>query len=614
MIQSLNQLQVANNQPDTLIKLLRGRAKQQPEGHAYTFLIDGKKESSPLTYGELDTQAKAIGALLQQYQAKGERALLLYPQGLEVIAAFCGCLYAGVIAIPVPPPESGRLKRTLPRLRSIVKDANATFVLTTAAILELVENVRDEFPEFDQMGWIDTAQVDLTLAEQWQDPQIDKDELAYLQYTSGSTSTPKGVMLSHFNLMHHCRYLQQACGYDADSVTINWMPYFHDYGLVEGMMLPLYNGHPCYVMSPFSFIKRPLQWLHNISKYKGTHSQAPNFAYDLCLRRVKPKDLAELNLSSWQAAGNAAESINPKVMAKFVEIFSPCGFKWETFAPSYGLAENTLLATTKPKGTKPVLLPIEAAALEKNQIIVADSNNKDGVRMIAGCGQKVVDTDIAIVRPDTMTHCEDYEVGEIWIKDSSVAQGYWQRPDATESTFCAYLQDKKEGPYLRTGDLGFIYEGELFITGRIKDLIIIRGTNHYPQDIEWTVQHLDSALRPDYGAAFSIEDRGEERLVVVQEIERRTENLDTDKLIADIRQEIAEQHEIQLYAVVLAKSGNILKTASGKIQRSACKNSFLAGTLTVIADWCENPKLTTKFRSLQGEVESLAEQVTTARM
>ena len=613
MTPSLERPNTAKVQHNTLIELLRNRANQQPQTHAYTFLIDGKKESEPLTYGELDRQARALAATLQQYQAAGERALLLYPQGLEVIAAFCGSLYAGVIAIPVPPPESGRLKRTLPRLRAIVKDANATIALTTASILELIGNVKDEFPEFDQMRWIDTTTIDLELAQQWQDPQIDRDQLAYLQYTSGSTSTPKGVMLSHFNLMHHCHYLQQACSYDADSVTVTWMPYFHDYGLVEGMMVALYNGHPCYIMSPFSFIKRPIQWLRNLTKYKGTHSQAPNFAYDLCIRRVKPKQIEELDLSNWQAAGNAAEPINPKVMADFVETFSACGFSWEAFAPSYGLAENTLLATTKPKGTKPVFLTVETAAIEKDKIVVADPQLPNGVRTLPGCGKKVCDTDIAIARPDRLTRCAKDEVGEIWIKDPSVAQGYWQNPEATAATFKAYLQDTQEGPYLRTGDLGFVRDGELYITGRIKDLIIIRGTNHYPQDIEWSVQQLHPALRPDYGAAFSILDKGEERLVVVQEIERRAGEIDTDKLIADIRQEIAEQHEIQLYGVVLAKSGNILKTASGKIQRRACKEKFLGGTLTVMADWCENPQLTMTYRSLQGEVESLAHKVAMAK-
>jgi acyl-CoA synthetase (AMP-forming)/AMP-acid ligase II len=600
-------------EPTTIVELLRHRAIANTQDLAYTFMVDGKTEGDRLTYAELDRQVRAIAATLQKHNASGERALLLYPQGLEVIAAFCGCLYAGVIAIPVPPPESGRLKRTLPRLRSIVKDAQATIALTTAGIFELIATVKDEFPEFEQMRWIETETVDINLADDWVDPQVDKDRLAYLQYTSGSTSTPKGVMLTHYNLMHHSRYLQQACGYDSNSVTVTWMPYFHDYGLVEGMIVPLYNGHPCYVMSPFSFIKRPLNWLQNMSKYKGTHSQAPNFAYDLCTRRLKAKQIAELDLSSWEAAGNAAEPINPHVMAKFVETFRPCGFKWEAFAPSYGLAENTLLATTKPKGTKPAFLGVETSAMEQDKIVIADRDREDGIRIMAGCGKKVCDTIIAIADPITMTAKASDEVGEVWIKDPSVAQGYWKRPDVSKETFDAYLKDTNEGPFLRTGDLGFLHEGELYITGRIKDLIIIRGTNHYPQDIEWSVQELHSVLRPDYGAAFSIEDKGEERLIVVQEVERRSGDLDTESIIADIKQEIAEQHEIQVYGVVLAKSGNILKTASGKIQRRACRDNFLAGTLTIIDDWCENPELSLKFRFLQGDIASLAEKVVSGK-
>ena len=581
--------------PTTLIELLQLRAQQTPNGHAYTFLIDGKKETPPLTYAELDRQAKAIATLLQKYQGRGERALLLYPQGLEVMAAFCGCLYAGVIAIPVPPPESGRLKRTLPRLRAIVQDANASFALTTEAILSLVEDVKEEFPEFDQMKWIDTATVDLSLAEGWQDPQVDKDELAYLQYTSGSTSTPKGVMLSHFNLMHHARYLQRACGYDENSITHTWMPYFHDYGLVEGMTVPLYNGTPCYLMSPFSFIKRPIQWLKNITKYKVTHSQAPNFAYDLCLRRLKSKDMAQLDLSSWQAAGNAAEPINPRVMTKFVETFSPCGFRWETFAPAYGLAEYTLLVSTKPKGTRPVFAYLDASALEQDKIVEADPQQEKGTRVMASCGGLVCETKLAVVNPDTLTRCAEDEVGEIWVRDPSMAQGYWQRKEATEETFQAYIKDTQEGPFLRTGDLGFLKDGEVYITGRMKDLIIIRGTNHYPQDIEWTVQHLNPVFRSDYGAAFSVEVDGEEQLVMVQELERRSGDLDFEQLLGDIRQEIAEEHEIQTYAIVLARSGTVLKTASGKIQRRACRQNFLNGTINIAAVWSDNPEIMNKF-------------------
>jgi acyl-CoA synthetase (AMP-forming)/AMP-acid ligase II len=596
---------------NTLIDLLEFRASSQSAQHAYTFLIDGKKESTPLTYADLQRQAKAIAATLQEHQVKGERALLLYPQGLEVVAAFCGCLYAGVIAIPVPPPESGRLKRTLPRLRSIVKDAQASIVLTNGAIFDLVANVEAEFPEFAQMRWINTEKIQLNLAEQWQNPQINPDSLAYLQYTSGSTSTPKGVMLSHHNLIHHCRYLQRACGYNEQSVTLTWMPYFHDYGLVEGLMVPLYNGHPCYLMSPFAFIKRPLHWLVNISKYGVTHSQAPNFAYDLCVKKIKDKQISELNLSSWEAAGNAAEPINPRVMLEFADKFAPAGFQWTTFAPAYGLAEYTLLVSSKPKGTKPVFCAVESSSLEQDHIVIAAPDQEEGVRIIPSCGQLVCETEVAIVHPDTLTRCTESEVGEIWVKDQSVAQGYWQRTEETDKTFRAYIKDTGAGPFLRTGDLGFFWEGELYINGRIKDLIIIRGSNHYPQDLEWSVQHLDPVLRSDYGAAFSVEIDGEERLVIVQEIERKAQNLDTDKLIADIRQEIAEEHELQVYAIVLAKSGTILKTASGKIQRRAIQANFLAGKIEAIADWCEDIKQSLKYKNLEKQVETLEKQVKT---
>jgi acyl-CoA synthetase (AMP-forming)/AMP-acid ligase II len=609
MTQSLSPKTV---EPSTLIDLLHWRAQQQPEKLAYTFLIDGKTAGPALTYGELDRQARAIGALLQKHSTPGERALLLYQQGLEVIAAFCGCLYAGVIAIPVPPPDAGRLKRTLPRLQAIVKDAQASLVLSTSAIISLVENVRSDFPEFDTMGWLDTEQVDLNLAQEWQESGVSSDHLAYLQYTSGSTSTPKGVMLSHKNLMFHSAYLQRACGYTSESITAAWMPYFHDYGLVEGLIQPLYNGTPCYVMSPFAFVKRPIHWLQAISRYQVTHSQGPNFAYDQCVRRIKPEQRANLDLSSWCAAGNAAEPINPKVMERFFEAFEPCGFRWNAFAPAYGLAEDTLLVSASPLLDTPVICAVDAAALERNRVVEVNKP-QEGVRMVVGCGQLVCETKVAIADPEKLTRCAPDEVGEIWVSDPSVAQGYWQRPEETQETFQAYLADPREGPFLRTGDLGFLKNGELFITGRIKDLIIIHGTNHYPQDIEWTVQHTNPALRPDYGSAFSIEVGGEEHLVIVQEVERRTQDLDVEEAIATIRQVVAEEHELHAYAVVLVKPGNIEKTSSGKIQRRACRSKFLAGELDVIADWSENPQLRAKFRDLQGEVESLAQQMPAAK-
>ncbi|MEL7331854.1 MAG: fatty acyl-AMP ligase [Cyanobacteria bacterium J06560_2] len=593
----------------TLVELLQYRSSTQPNDLAYQFLIDGKKEGAAYTYAELEEWAKAIAALLQQQEAKGERALLLYPQGIEVVAAFCGCLYAGVIAIPVPPPDAGRMKRTLPRLREIIKDAEATIVLSNSRIIDMIQASDIDFPEFDSMRWIDTESVALDLAKEWKDPGVDKDVLAYLQYTSGSTSIPKGVMLSHYNLLHHSDYLKRGCGYRADGPTVTWMPYFHDYGLVEGLMQPLYNGAPCYIMAPLAFVKRPLRWLQSIEKYGATHSQSPNFAYDLCVRRIKPNKREGLDLSKWISAGNAAEPINPRVMREFYEAFKDYGFKWEHFAPAYGLAEATLLVSSTPVGKDPVILQLEANELEKGKVVLA-APDASYVREAVSCGPLVCETTVAIVNPDTLARCNEDTVGEIWVNDPGVAHGYWHRPDATREAFETQIANEGATRYLRTGDLGFMKDGELYITGRIKDLIIIRGTNHYPQDIEWTVQQTSPVMRPDYGACFSIIEEGEERLVVVQEVERAQQKaLDADELIAEIRQAISEAHELQVYAVALVKSGNVLKTSSGKIQRRKCKASFLAGELEVLADWSENPRLTSKVRSLQSEVETLAQQL-----
>jgi acyl-CoA synthetase (AMP-forming)/AMP-acid ligase II len=597
----------ATIESSTLVDRLRHLADRYPSKRAYTFLSDGKEEGQVLTYAALEQRVRAIAALLQSEGRRGERALLLYPQGLEVIAAFCACLYAGVIAVPVPPPEAGRLKRALPRLKAILQDSRASLILTTDRTIALLEEVRSQFPEFEHMRWIDTEQIDLELASNWQDPQLNPQNLAYLQYTSGSTATPKGVMVTQHNLMHHCAYLTQASGYTPQSVTVTWMPYFHDYGLVEGLIQPLYNGTPCYILSPFTFIKHPLRWLEAISRYNATHSQAPNFAYDLCVQKHS-FDRPDLDLGGWEVAGNAAEPINPQVMERFTETFAPYGFRWSSFAPAYGLAENTLLVSAKPQQTTPVSLHLDVSALEKNRVVEKPAPGI-GTRTYISCGCPIGETRVEIVNPQTRTRCTSHEVGEIWVSDPSVARGYWKRAQETGETFQAYSVDLAEGFFLRTGDLGFLKDGELYITGRLKDLIIIRGTNHHPQDLEWTVQQVHPELRSNCGVAFSIEVNQTEKLVIVQEVERRAQNLDPDATIVAIRQAIAEEHELQTYAIVLAKPGSLLKTSSGKIQRRACRESFLSGELAIVADWCESPRFTAQFRDLQGEIESLVQQL-----
>lgn len=611
----------------TLIELVRHRAENQSDRIAYTFIKDEKTESEKLTYQELDKKAQAIAALLQSLNAQGERALLLYPQNLEVITAFCGCLYAGTIAIPLPPPDSARLKRTLPRLLTVIKDAEAKFILTTFPIKSSLNQLVPEISELKNVRWLITDEISLELASNWKTPKINSDSVGYLQYTSGSTREPKGVMVSHKNLMHNLAGINQALRYTPDSIAATWLPYFHDYGLVDGILSSLYAGIPSFVMSPIAFIKQPFRWLQMISRYRVTHSGAPNFAYEYCVQRITPEQREALDLSCWRMAGIGAEPIRQETLERFAETFSHCGFRRNSLNPGYGLAEATLIVSCIKKETdEPIFRSFAATELAKNCIVepVSLSQKK---RTITGCGKPLKEIEVVIVNPEKCIQCEPDEVGEIWVSGDSVALGYWNNLAATQYSFQAYLADTGTGPFLRTGDLGFFKDGELFITGRLKDLIIIGGANHYPQDIEMTVEKSYISIRPTFSAAFSVEVKGEEKLIVVAEVERRyskeknrdnaennllkkaevlhserrqieAENGITSEVdrpfnateaFKAIRQAVSESHEIRVYAIALLKAGSIPKTSSGKIQRSACRKGFLEKTLEVVEQWCENP-------------------------
>lgn len=569
----------------TLVTMLIDRAERHGDRLAFASLEDGVAVSQRWTYGDLHLRAKAIAAQLQSIAAPGARALLMYPAGLEFLAGFFGCLYASVIAVPVPPPEASRLKRTGPRLRSIAGDAQTSLVLTTAKIRELISQADPPVFAPGTMSILCTDSIETELADRWREPTLDGSELAYLQYTSGSTSTPKGVMISHRSVCSHLVNLQRMCDYNLDSVTVTWMPYFHDYGLVEGLLEPLYNATPCYVMSPFAFVKRPVAWLRSLSQFRGTHSQAPNFAYDLCAKRISPDQREGLDLQYWRSAGNAAEPINPKVLTAFYEAFRDVGFKWSAFCPAYGLAEATLLVSSSQCGGKPLLMEFNTAELEKKRAVESHGGG-EATRTMVGCGRIFDTTNVAIVDPETRARCAPYDIGEIWVSDPAVADGYWQRPEDTATTFRAYTSGEREGPFLRTGDLGFVRDGELFIAGRLKDLVIVRGTNHYPQDIEWTVQASHPSLRPENGAAFSVVVDGQERLVIAQELEREyVSGFNAAEVAEAIRQAIGAEHEIDVFAVLFLNRGSIPKTASGKIQRQACRKFYLDGGSDVVDSW-----------------------------
>ncbi|TBR56993.1 AMP-dependent synthetase [Westiellopsis prolifica IICB1] len=563
----------------SLVDLLCYRAQYQPEQIAYIFLQDEEIEAARLTYQELDRKARSIAAHLQFLGVAHERALLLYPPGLEFITAFFGCLYADVIAIPGYPP---RPNRSMSRLEAIVADADASIVLTTASLLESIERRFAEVPGLAALRWVPTCKIANHLSSAWQKATVSSDSLAFLQYTSGSTGNPKGVMVSHGNLLSTSADLDLGWVHTSESIMVTWLPTFHDMGLIYGVLQPLYKGFPAYMMAPLSFLQRPYLWLKAISRLRATHSAAPNFAYDLCIRRISPEQRATLDLSSWYMALNGAEPVRADVLEQFAETFKTCGFNRTAFCPGYGLAEASLKVSAVRKGDSPTFYGVEAEALEQNQVVEA-SKSYQNVKTLVGCGYSEIDAKIAIINPKTLTCSAPKEVGEIWVSSASVAQGYWNRSKETEQTFHAYLKDTGEGPFLRTGDLGFLKDGELFVTGRIKDIIIIRGRNYYPQDIELTIERSHPALRPSCSIAFTIEAQGQERLVVVQEVERSyLRKLDMEEVVGNIYQALQVEHELEVFAIVLLKTGNIPKTSSGKVQRQTCKAMFLEGKLDVV--------------------------------
>jgi len=573
-------LSEARTTVETLVDLLRRKADDLADQSAFIFLTDGEAETSEITYGELDRQARAIAVWLQSLGAQGERAILLYPPGLEYLAAFFGCLYAGVVAVPAYPPQR---KRTLGRLRAVLADSGATLALTTSKVHAGVTRLCRQdsgMGEFAKVQWIETDAVREDGGNAWRTPVVTSETLAFLQYTSGSTGSPKGVMVSHGNLLHNQRMIHTAFGHDEHTTVLGWLPLYHDMGLIGNVLQPLYLGRPCILMSPVHFMQKPLRWLSAISRYRATTSGAPNFAYDLCVRQISMEEREQLDLSSWSVAFNGAEPIHAGTLDRFADMFGPCGFRREAFYPCYGLAEATLFVSGGERGAIPVLRLAEKAALEKGDVVEA-SRDGGSVTRLVGCGRTAADQQLAVINPETLSHCLHGRVGEIWVKGASVAQGYWNHEEMTARTFAAAIADTGEGPFLRTGDLGVIWRDELFVVGRLKDLIIIRGRNHYPHDIEATVQESHPSLRPGCGAVFSVPVDDEERLVVVQEVSGGS-SIDLESIAARISRAVTEHHEVQVHALLLIKPGTLPKTSSGKVQRHLCRTKFLDRELEAV--------------------------------
>ncbi|MDX1961682.1 MAG: aminotransferase class I/II-fold pyridoxal phosphate-dependent enzyme [Pirellulales bacterium] len=569
--------------PSNLVDLLQHRAMHQGHDRAYTFLVDGENEELHLTYRELDRQARAIGARLQAEGYTGERAILLYPAGLDFIAAFFGCLYAGVVAVPAYPP---RRNRNLQRIQGISVDAQARVALTNQETLNRTLDILDETPHLRQMKWLATDQLEPNGEKSWQKPLVNGQSLAFLQYTSGSTGSPKGVVLTHSNLLHNSALISYAFEHTRSEVGMFWLPCYHDMGLIGGILQPLYAGQPNVLMSPVHFLTKPFRWLQAISRYRATISGGPNFAYDLCLKKVSPQQRDTLDLSYWRLAFNGAEPVRENTLEAFARFFGPCGFRREAFYPCYGMAENTLIVSGGFRAKPPVVRYYDTKGLERHQIIEAAQDDPHS-RPLVGCGGHLLDEEIVIANPQTLARCQPDEVGEVWVAGPSVAQGYWNQPELSRQIFQARLSDSGRGPYLRTGDMGFLRDGELFITGRLKDMLIFNGVNHYPQDIEETLEICHPDLKAGACAAFAMERDGREALMIVVEIERgKHRGVETfQPLYAAMQSAIAVKHELPVSGIILIKAGSIPKTSSGKIQRHACKGALVEGSLEIIDQW-----------------------------
>jgi len=559
-------------EPKSFVEIVRRHALERGDACAYRFLRR-EVEAEVLTFAELDRVARCVAARLEG--RSGERALLLFAPGLDFVKAFIGCWFAGVVPVPcVPPVREHEVQRVL----RIAKDAGVSVVLSATA---LTERVRAEFEQIGVLGLLVDQSLD-TADAPWAAPALSEDSIALLQYTSGSTGDPKGVVVSHGNLLRNERLIQALFGHDGETRVAGWLPLYHDMGLIGNVLQPLYLGREVTLMSPVEFVMRPMTWLRMISKYRATTSGAPNFAYELCANAATPAEVAALDLSSWKVAYNGAEPIRKSTLQAFADVFAPAGFRREAFLPCYGLAEATLLVSGARRRSGPTVVEYDLRQLAQHRVQRA-VDEQNSIPLVS-CGSVALDLDVKIVDPETRCALRDGRVGEIWVSGPSVALGYFQRQALTEAVFNAAIEGQT-GTWLRTGDLGFFDAGELYVAGRLKDLLIVRGRNHYPQDLEQTCWESHSSLRPGCAAAFMIETEGEESLVITQEVSKQARHeMDLGEITDRVRARVAQMHGLSLHRLVLVRTGQVPKTSSGKVRRAECRRLFLEAELKLFGD------------------------------
>ncbi|HVS51206.1 MAG TPA: AMP-binding protein [Opitutaceae bacterium] len=557
------------------MRRLDAHARERPAALAFRFLRGADFATDDLTYAQLRARALRVAHALRQRHAEGSRVLLVLPAGLDYIACFLGCLHAGAIAVPIYPPRRNRL---LDRFATVVADSGARFAFASEDVRRQIENSLAPALRHS-LQWLPPAGEDSAPAE-WTLPYFDNHTPAFLQYTSGSTADPRGVVVTHGSLEHNIGLLQAAFALRPDEVVgLSWLPPFHDLGLIGNLLAAVHYGVTEILMPPQTFLADPLFWLRAITHFRATSSAAPNFAYDLCAARATPEQVAKLDLRSWKTAFNGAEPIVPATLERFARAFAPCGFSPEAWCPGYGLAEATLVVSAQRRGLGAAIRTFEREALRQNRILPAkDVASEDSVRL-AGSGEILGDLRVVVVDPETRRAAHADTIGEIWVAGASVARGYWAKPEITKEIFHAHLADSGEGPFLRTGDLGFLHDGQLFITGRRKDLIILGGANHYPQDIELTARAAHPALRDAAGAAFSVIDENGETLALVHEINLNHRQFDAAEIVAALRAAVSSEHQLAVTHCALVKFASLPKTSSGKIQRHRCRELFLRGAL-----------------------------------
>ncbi len=563
-----------------LVSVLQHWARVRANEPAF-FFTDGEnpEEDLCITFAELDAAARNVAGHLQKLNAKGQRILLVYPPVLDFVIGFFGCLYAGATAVPAFPPRRNRKGQ---RIHGIARDCQAQIALTNQYVRQQIEGDAN-WTEWESITILATDSLAQDYSDNWKSPQISPDDLAVLQYTSGSTGQPKGVMLSHGNLVRNTELIMVAFETLQDCIGCSWLPTYHDMGLVGGVLTPLFIGRPAVLMSPMAFLQKPIRWLQTITRYRATTCGGPNFSYQLCVDKITDEEMADIDLSTWATAFNGAEPVRAATLKQFTKRFASVGFKPTAFLPCYGMAETTLIVTGGPQSDPPVIRNFDSQQLDLQRVVPCAADHPSA-RELVGSGAVLPGERVLLMDPETRQQLPDDRIGEIWVSSPSVGLGYWEQDESTQEVFSAMTADG-EGPFLRTGDLGFIFDGQLFVAGRLKDMIIVRGVNRYPQDIEQTVESAHDIMQSGLVAAFADSSGDRERLIVCAEVQKRLEGTDWDEVIKSIRREVAAQHELPPDAVVLVRFGTLPRTSSGKIQRHATRREFGLGSLKIVAQW-----------------------------